>query len=578
MSLYDSLILNGVITMEFVRSERNIADPFTKGLNRKDILDTSREMGLEPNEVWWVVAVATGRCAVTVAVAGNEALFGGFTVCSPSTPINILNQVNVRQSPFKENNVETGATSLNTITNVASNPSLYDLNSTIEPFTPSTVVTNYHYFDLGDAAHSCNYCGALFWWKECSNQNVSRTLPKYTKCCYEGKIQLPRMKDPPRVLESLYFDDTERSRHFLDNIRRYNNMFCFTSLGGKVDRSLNTGNVPPVFKISGQNYHLIGSLVPTEGSIPKFAQLYIYDIDNEINNRINSVREDSNSRDINEEIVVELKNMLDQNNVLVNCFRMARTEIQSNPVVEVKMNLIGKRSKDGRTYNLPTAHEVAALIVGDLDPLMSDLDILIETRTGQLKRINRLNLAYLPLQYPLLFPYDEDGYREDIIFSDAWREHHPGGRIRISPKEYFSFYIHEKVNEKHTLLYSRRLFQQFLVDAYTMIEYARLVYIRTHQKSLRCEAYQGLSDALTRGELDPTARGKRIILPSTFTGGARYMIQNYQDAMAICKHIGYPHIFITFTSNPKWPEIERMFHTVALKQGIDLTSFVACLR
>ncbi|XP_031112149.1 uncharacterized protein LOC116016128 [Ipomoea triloba] len=365
------------------------------------------------------------------------------------------------------------------------------------------------------------------------------------------------MKDPPHVLQRLYFGDTEQSKHFLSNIRRYNNMFCFTSLGGRIDRSLNTGNAPPVFRISGQNYHCIGSLVPIDGSMPKFAQLYIYDTNNEIKNRINSVRGESNLGDINEEIVVELKNMLDQNNVLVNCFRMARTEIQSNPVIEVKMNLIGKRNKDGRTYNLPTAHEVAALIVGDIDPSMGDLDILIETRTGQLKRINQLNPAYLPLQYPLLFPYGEDGYREDIIFSDAWRQCHPRGRIRISPKEYFSFYIHEKVNEKHTLLYSRRLFQQFLVDAYTMIESARLIYIRTHQKALRCEAYQGLSDALTRGELDPAARGKRIILPSSFTGGARYMIQNYQDAMAICKHIGYPHIFITFTSNPKWPEIER---------------------
>ncbi|XP_031121063.1 uncharacterized protein LOC116024309 [Ipomoea triloba] len=292
---------------------------------------------------------------------------------------------------------------------------------------------------------------------------------------------------------------------------------------------------------------------------------------------------------------------------------MARSEIQSNPVVEVKMNLIGRRSKDGRTYNLPSANEVAALIVGDLDPSMGDLDILIESRTGQLKRINQLNPAYLPLQYPLLFPYGEDGYREDISFSDAWRQGHHGGRKRISPEEYFSFYIHERVNENHTLLYSRRLFQQYLVDAYTMIESTRLIYIRTHQKALRCEAYQGLSDALTRGELDPTGlsdaltrgeldptgrgkriilpssfttgRGKRIILPSSFTGGAskriilpssftggarymiilpssftggaRYMIKNYQDAMAICRQIGYPHLFITFTCNPKWPEIER---------------------
>ncbi|XP_031108678.1 uncharacterized protein LOC116013169 [Ipomoea triloba] len=222
---------------------------------------------------------------------------------------------------------------------------------------------------------------------------------------------------------------------------------------------------------------------------------------------------------------------------------MARSEIQSNLVVEVKMNLISRRSKDGRTYNLPSANEVAALIVRDLDPSIGDLDILIESRTGQLKRINQLNHAYLPIQYPLLFPYGEDGYREDISFSDAWRQEHHGGRKRISPKEYFSFYIHERVNENHTLSYSRMLFQQYLVDAYIMIESARLIYIRTHQKALRCEAYQGLSDALTRGELDPTGRGKRIILPSSFTGGAR--------------QISYPHLFITFTCNPNWPEIER---------------------
>ena len=30
------------------------------------------------------------------------------------------------------------------------------------------------------------------------------------------------------------------------------------------------------------------------------------------------------------------------------------------------------------------------------------------------------------------------------------------------------------------------------------------------------------------------AIGRRIVLPSTFTGGPRYMIQNYQDVMALC--------------------------------------------
>ena len=33
------------------------------------------------------------------------------------------------------------------------------------------------------------------------------------------------------------------------------------------------------------------------------------------------------------------------------------------------------------------------------------------------------------------------------------------------------------------------------------------------------------------------------------------MVQNYQDAMAICRSYGPPDMFITFTCNPKWQEI-----------------------
>ena len=33
------------------------------------------------------------------------------------------------------------------------------------------------------------------------------------------------------------------------------------------------------------------------------------------------------------------------------------------------------------------------------------------------------------------------------------------------------------------------------------------------------------------------------------------MVQNYQDAMAICRFYGPPDLFITFTCNTKWQEI-----------------------
>ncbi|KAK1360977.1 hypothetical protein POM88_045451 [Heracleum sosnowskyi] len=50
--------------------------------------------------------------------------------------------------------------------------------------------------------------------------------------------------------------------------------------------------------------------------------------------------------------------------------------------------------------------------------------------------------------------------------------------------------------------------------------------------------------------------GKRVILPSSFTGGYRYMQQNFQDSLAVCKQYGHPDLFITFTCNPKWDEIQ----------------------
>lgn len=76
-------------------------------------------------------------------------------------------------------------------------------------------------------------------------------------------------------MRNLFSGTDAKSRHFLSNIRSYNNMFAFTSLGGRVDTGRNDGHGPPQFIISGQKYHRIGSLVPEEGQTPKFAQLYI---------------------------------------------------------------------------------------------------------------------------------------------------------------------------------------------------------------------------------------------------------------------------------------------------------------
>ena len=49
--------------------------------------------------------------------------------------------------------------------------------------------------------------------------------------------------------------------------------------------------------------------------------------------------------------------------------------------------------------------------------------------------------------------------------------------------------------------------------------------------------------------------GRRVILPSSYLGGRRFISQCYQDSMAIVRCLGSPTFLITVTANPKWPEI-----------------------
>jgi len=72
-------------------------------------------------------------------------------------------------------------------------------------------------------------------------------------------------------------------------------MFAFTSLGVDIDRSINTGRGPYIFRINGVVHHRIGSLIPDEGNRPQYAQLYIYDTANEVQNRLAIHSSDANS-------------------------------------------------------------------------------------------------------------------------------------------------------------------------------------------------------------------------------------------------------------------------------------------
>jgi hypothetical protein len=132
-------------------------------------------------------------------------------------------------------------------------------------------------------------------------------------------------------------------------------------------------------------------------------------------------------------------------------------------------------------------------------------------------------------------------------------------RKRVTLKMYYSCYF-EIRGYFNPLLCARRLTQQYIVDAYVKPEANDLNYIRMHQKEIRCDSYSNvlshhMSELNEQSSSTGTPVGKKIILPSSFSGCPRNMQELYQDAMAIVRKFGKPDLFVTMTCNPKWEEI-----------------------
>jgi hypothetical protein len=109
-------------------------------------------------------------------------------------------------------------------------------------------------------------------------------------CCAKGKVLIPYLETPPEPLQHLLFDhNSEDNKNYQKNTRVYNTMFAFKSPGMSFDNNFGGGNGPPTIRIQGQPCHRMGSLLPLPGDTPKFAQLYIYDTENELANRMEGV-------------------------------------------------------------------------------------------------------------------------------------------------------------------------------------------------------------------------------------------------------------------------------------------------
>ncbi len=66
----------------------------------------------------------------------------------------------------------------------------------------------------------------------------------------------------------------------------------------------------------------------------------------------------------------------------------------------------------------------------------------------------------------------------------------------------------------------RRLTQQYATDAFAKAEGQHLRWVKSHQKEIRAEKYQGLLDAVDAN--DGINAGKKVILPPSVYGSPRW--------------------------------------------------------
>ncbi|XP_074336915.1 uncharacterized protein LOC141674090 [Apium graveolens] len=357
------------------------------------------------------------------------------------------------------------------------------------------------YLDLGAPNKYCSKCEAVIWNQERNNKSAPNKSLTFSLCSKNGQVILDKEKQPPEPLATLLTGGVH-FKHFKQNIWIYNCMFSMSSTGGKIDPSINRGGAPYCFKIEGVNYHNIGSLVPTNGNTPKFYQLYIYDTEDEINNKMNAVNDGRDA--VNEEIVQSLLHMLDQHNRLVKGFHRARERVRQNVVDEFKLVLISASSASGRPNHIAPSNEVAGLIV--TTPYAKGFrDTIIDSRVDGFQRI-----------------YETDPHATETEDPDE-----RGPREHISMKEFYNYKLMIRPSKGLTPHLGGCLWQQYVVDAFTTIEQYRLDWIRDHQTTIRFDLYHNIRDTMQQGDVNPS-------------------------------NVGHPSLFLTMTTNAKWPEIQRM--------------------
>ena len=271
-------------------------------------------------------------------------------------------------------------------------------------------------------------------------------------------------------------------------------------------------------------------------------------------------------------IMLRLQDMIKSHNIFYAELKQNIDDMQQQPEMKlvISSNISARQDHTG-AYNLPSSTSIAALV-----PAASNgqegfgcRDIILNLKDGTVNRISNLHPSFDSLHYVLLFPYGDNGWHLSLKSIHISQKDFACHRLMFRTNESCSGCVHDKLTTEEsdskeapehypTLMKSGRLLQQYVVENAARIEDQRLNWVQNNQAQCRIENYALVMDALREYDNDEKSHtiGTRIVLPSSHTGSPRDLQQRYQDAMAAVRVLGKPHLFLTMTCNPAWPEIK----------------------
>ncbi|CAG8660673.1 35357_t:CDS:2 [Gigaspora margarita] len=202
-----------------------------------------------------------------------------------------------------------------------------------------------------------SYLGLLTICVHCEAKKFKGKLSGF--CCNNGNVKLADT-EALVALQDLFVKIDKIGYDFHNNIRAYNNLFAFTSMGVHLNQHFANGKDSVyTFRVQGGVYHAIGSLLPPIENSPKYLHLYVYNTEHEINNQLQIMP------NLCRDTIELLKNILDEVNPFVANFRYL--SILEN-IANYKLIIKADHRLDQRTYNAPTASQVAAIWVESSNP------------------------------------------------------------------------------------------------------------------------------------------------------------------------------------------------------------------